>query len=349
MRLGLSLIETTFSAHPSIDIERVRFAEELGYDSVWTAEGYGCDAVTTATWVAAHTSKIKVGTSIMQIPARSPASAAMTAIGLDALSQQRFILGLGSSGPQVVEGWHGLPYDRPLTRSREYVEIVRRILKREEPVTFEGYHYQLPFTGPGAKGLGKPLRSVAHGNPDIPIYLASISPGGLRCAAEIADGVILSFLKPEDAQSSVGSYLAEGFAKEGARCQRQDFTIANSVYVIMGDDTAGLRDAMRPEMARSLGGMGAKSKNFYAEYASRIGYADAVSEIQELYLQGRKLEASDAVPDQLLDDLHLIGPADRIRERLADWKDCERRGGVDLLLVNGAQADALRLMAEELL
>lgn len=349
MRLGLSLMETTFSAHPSVDIERVRFAESLGYESAWTAEGYGCDAVTTATWVAAHTEKIKVGTSIMQIPARTPASAAMTAIGLDALSQQRFILGLGSSGPQVVEGWHGLPYDRPLTRAREYVEIVRRILQREQPVTYEGYHYQLPFSGEKSKGLGKPLRSVAHGNPDIPIYLASISPGGLRCAAEIADGVILSFLKPEDSETSVGCYLAEGFAKDGARCRRQDFTIANSVFVLMGDDTAGLRDAMRPELARSLGGMGAKSKNFYAEYAARIGYADAVARIQELYLEGRKLEASDAVPDQLLDDLHLIGPAGRIRERLADWKDCERRGGIDLLLVNGGGPEALNLLAEELL
>lgn len=349
MRLGLSLIETTFSAHPAIDLERVRLAESLGYDSVWTAEAYGCDAVTTATWVAAHTEKIKVGTAIMQIPARTPASAAMTAIGLDALSKQRFILGLGSSGPQVVEGWHGVAYDRPLTRSREYVEIVRRILERKEPVTFEGYHYQLPVTGPGARGLGKPLRSVAHGNPDIPIYLASISPGGLRCAAEIADGVILSFLKPEAAESTVGCHLAEGFAKDGAHSSRENFTIANSVYVLMGEDTAGLRDAMRPDMARSLGGMGARSKNFYAEYASRIGYGDAVAQIQELYLAGRKLEATEAVPDRLLDDLHLIGPPQRIRERLQDWKECERRGGVDLLMVNAASPDALHLMADELL
>ena len=193
MKLGLGLIQTAFSANPTLDLEAVALAETLGFDSVWTAEAYGCDAVSSATWLAAHTSTIKVGTAIMQMPARSPAAAAMTAIGLDALSEGRFILGLGSSGPQVAEGWHGVAYDRPLQRSREYVSIVRKILERKEPLTFDGYHYQLPMSGPNTTGAGKPLKSVAHPNAEQKIFLASISPGGLRLAAEIADGVLLSF------------------------------------------------------------------------------------------------------------------------------------------------------------
>lgn len=349
MKLGLGLIQTAFSAKPSINLEAVKLAEDLGFHSVWAAEAYGCDAVTSATWLAAHTSTIKVGTAIMQIPARSPASAAMTAIGLDALSQGRFLLGLGSSGPQVAEGWHGVAYDKPLARTREYVSIIRKILQRKEPLTHEGYHYQLPMTGPNTTGAGKPLKSVAHPNADQPIYLASISPGGLRCAAEIADGVLLSFIDPTDTADVVDKHLADGFAKEGARCTREKFTVSTFTNVIVHDDVREVQAMMQPSMARQLGGMGSKGKNFYAEFAKRMGYADQVEEIQQLYLKGEKVKAAAAVPVDLIDATNLIGPAERIRERLANWKAAEKRGSLDMMLLTSEQPEALKLMAEELL
>ena len=274
MKLGLSCVQTAFSAQPAIDMTLVKHAEELGYDSVWTAEAYGCDAVTMATWIAAHTSTIKVGTSIMQMPARSPATAAMTAIGLNALSGGRFLLGLGSSGPQVAEGWHSVAYDKPLTRTREYVEIVRRILAREKPLEFQGYHYQLPMSGDNTTGLGKPLKSVAHGNPEQEIYLASISPGGIRCAAEIADGVLLSFLKPEVAGQVSECHVAEGLARPGAHTTRDRFTVSTMVNVVVTEDPDSVRAMMKIGNARSLGGMGSRSKNFYKEFAARMGYAE---------------------------------------------------------------------------
>lgn len=349
MKLGLGLIQTAFSANPVINLEAVKLAEDLGFHSVWAAEAYGCDAVSSATWLAAHTSKIKVGTAIMQIPARSPASAAMTAIGLDALSQGRFLLGLGSSGPQVAEGWHGVAYDKPLARTREYVSIIRKILAREEPLTHEGYHYQLPMTGANTTGAGKPLKSVAHPNANQPIYLASISPGGLRCAAEIADGVLLSFVDPTDTYNIVDKHLAEGFAKEGARGSRDDFTVSTFTNVIVHDDVADVQAMLMPALARQLGGMGSKGKNFYAEFARRMGYDDEVEQVQSLYLAGEKVKAAAAVPVDLIDRTTLIGPPERIRERLADWKEAEKRGSLDMMLLTSEQPEALKLMAEELL
>lgn len=349
MKLGLGLIQTAFSAEPSIDLEVVKLAESLGYHSVWAAEAYGCDAVTATTWLAAHTKTIKVGTAIMQIPARSPASAAMTAIGLDALSGGRFIMGLGSSGPQVAEGWHGVAYDRPLERNREYVSIIRKILERKAPLEHEGYHYQLPLTGPNATGAGKPLKSVAHPNAEQPIFLASISPGGLRLAAEIADGVLLSFIDPAETQDIVDRHLVEGFAKPGARCQREDFTVATFANVIVHDDVAEVQAMMKPLLARQLGGMGSKGKNFYAEFAKRMGYEDAVEQIQALYLTGEKEKAASAVPGELIDLTNLIGPPDRIRERLGAWKAAEKRGSLDMIVITSPQPEALTLMAQELL
>ena len=349
MQLGLGFTQTAFSAHPQIDLAAARLAERLGFHSVWSAEAYGSDAVTCATLLAAHTSTIKVGTAVMQIPARSPAAAAMTAIGLDALSGGRFLLGLGSSGPQVAEGWHGVNYDRPLLRTREYVDIVRRILRREEPLRYDGYHYQLPLTGPNTTGAGKPLKSVAHGNPEQPIFLASISPGGLRLAAEIADGVLLSFLDPTDTEEIVDRHLAAGFATTGARCTRKDFTVAAFVNVILHEDVAAVHNMMKPMLARQLGGMGSKGKNFYAEFAARMGYADTVGQIQTLYLAGDKDKAAAAVPAELIDRISLIGPATRIRERLANWKAAQQRGSLDLMLMTTMQADAMQLLAEELL
>ncbi|GAB5449806.1 MAG: LLM class F420-dependent oxidoreductase [Halioglobus sp.] len=349
MKLGLGLISTAFSANPHINLEVVQRAEALGFHSVWAAEAYGCDAVSSAAWLAAHTREIQVGTAIMQMPARTPAAAAMAAIGLDALSGGRFILGLGSSGPQVAEGWHGTAYDRPLTRTREYVEIVRRILAREAPLTFEGYHYQLPLQGPGTTGQGKPLKSVAHTNSQQPVFLASISPGGLRCAAEIADGVLLSFLDPDETQEIVDRHLAEGFASDGARCARDQFTVSTFVNAIVAEDVDGVINAMKPSLARQLGGMGSKSKNFYAEFARRMGYDDEVEQIQRLYLSGDKAEAAKVVPAALIDSTNLIGPPERIRERLAAWKAAEQRGSLDMMLLTTEQPEALELMAEELL
>ena len=349
MKLGLGLIQTAFSAKPVIDLEVVRQAENLGFHSAWAAEAYGCDAVTSATWLAAHTTTMKVGTAIMQMPARSPASAAMTTIGLDALSGGRFLLGLGSSGPQVAEGWHGVAYDRPLTRTREYVDIIRKILAREEPLTYEGYHYQLPLTGPNTTGVGKPLKTVAHPNADQAIFLASISPGGLRCAAEIADGVLLSFLDPSDTKNIVDRHLAEGFAKDSARCVREDFTVSTFVNVVVHEDVAAVQSMMKPGLARQLGGMGSKGKNFYAEFARRMGYENEVEQIQSLYLAGEKDKAAAAVPGSLIDQTNLIGPPDRIRERLGAWREAEQRGSLDMMILTTAQAEALTLMAEELL
>lgn len=349
MQLGLALLQQAFSAKPHIDLDLVRHAEALGFHSVWAAEAYGCDAVTSATWLAAHTCTLKVGTAIMQMPARSPACAAMTAIGLDALSEGRFILGLGSSGPQVAEGWHGVAYDKPLLRTREYVDIIRKILQRREPLRHTGYHYQLPLSGPRSTGTGKPLKSVAHPNADQPIFLASISPGGLRLAAEIADGVLLSFIDPDDTVNIVDRYLAEGFATAGARCQRKDFTVSTFVNVIVHDDVTAVQDMMKPTIARQLGGMGSKGKNFYAEFAARMGYSDAVEQIQSLYLAGEKDKAAAAVPVTLIDRTNLIGPAGRIRERLASWKAAEQRGALDMMLLTTAQTEAMNLLAQELL
>ena len=215
MKLGIGAVG--FGPKVHIDLDRIRRAEALGYDSAWTAEAYGNDAVTTATWVLAHTTKIKVGTAIMQMPARTPAMTAMTAMTLDQLSGGRFVVGLGASGPQVVEGWHGVPYGDALVRTREYVAILRQIFAREKPLEFHGKLYDVPVSGPGASGLGKPLKSILHGNPSIPIYVASISPGGLRCAAEVADGVFPMMMDPEKFDRSYLPYLEQGFAQCAAR------------------------------------------------------------------------------------------------------------------------------------
>jgi F420-dependent oxidoreductase-like protein len=261
---------------------------------------------------------------------------------------RRYPSGVISPSP-ANDPWHGVNYDKPLTRTREYVEIVRKVLKRDEPVTFEGYHYQLPLTGPNTTGAGKPLKSVAHTNPQQPIFLASISPGGLRCAAEIADGVLLSFLDPNDTFEIVDKHLAEGFAKPTARGTREDFTVSTFANVVVNDDVQGVMDFMKPAMARQLGGMGSKSKNFYAEFARRMGYDDEVEQIQSLYLSGEKEKAATVVPEALIDSTCLIGPEERIRERLGPWREAEQRGSLDMMLLTTVQPEALELMASEFL
>jgi F420-dependent oxidoreductase-like protein len=337
-----------FGPRVSIDLDRIRRAEALGYDSVWTAEAYGNDAVSTATWVLAHTTKIKVGTAIMQMPARTPAMTAMTAMTLDQLSGGRFIVGLGASGPQVVEGWHGVPYGDALVRTREYIAILRQIFAREKPLEFHGKLYDVPFTGPGASGLGKPLKSILHGNPAIPIYVASISPGGLRCAAEVADGVFPMMMDPEKFDRSYLPYLEQGFAKAGGGKGLANFAVIAGATVIVSDDLEKARNAVKPGMALYIGGMGARNKNFYNDLAKRLGYEEAAKRIQDLYLDGKKAEATAAVPDALVDAVHLVGPRARIQERLQAWKQAAKKGWVHTLQVGGGP-EALELVAEALL
>ncbi len=346
MKLGFLLGYSGKQIH--IPMELIKQAESMGYDSVWTAEAYGNDSITSAAWVLAQTEKIRVGTAIMQMPARTPAMAAMTAMSLDQLSGGRFIMGLGASGPQVVEGWHGVPYGKPVTRTKEYIQIMRKIMEREGPVEFEGKVYQLPLTGPGTTGLGKPLKSILQGSPDIPIYTASITPAGLRCAAEVADGVFPVWMDPKKYQV-LGEHLDAGFARAGNDKSLSDFDIAPFVTVAMNDDLDAAYDALRPWLALYIGGMGAKGKNFYTDYAARLGYGDVAERIQDLYLSGQKGEAEALVPNELLDDVALVGPAERIAERLAPWKEAGKRGEVGTMLVTVPNPEVLELLARELL
>jgi F420-dependent oxidoreductase-like protein len=335
-------------AQVSLPMDLVLEAERLGYDSVWTSEAYSTDAVTPAAWILARTERIKVGTAIMQMPARTPTCAAMTAMTLDALSGGRFLLGLGPSGPRVVEGWYGVAYGRPLTRTREYIAIIRQILARKAPLEHEGFHYQIPYAGDGATGLGAPMKGVLRGNPALPIYTAAITPNGLRAAGELADGVFPIWMNPERFEL-LGPFLEEGFAKADANKTLADFDVAPLVYVVLGDDVEACRQPVRQHLALYIGGMGPKEKNFYAMYASRMGYEAEAAQIQDLFLSGRKVEAAAAVPARLIDDCALVGPADRIRDHLQRWRDAGARGEVGSLLVGGASAEALQLLAEELL
>ena len=335
-------------AQVSLPMDLVLEAEALGFDSVWTSEAYSTDAVTPAAWILARTERIKVGTAIMQMPARTPTCAAMTAMTLDALSGGRFLLGLGPSGPRVVEGWYGVPYGRPLTRTREYIAIIRQILARKAPLEHAGFHYQIPCTAEDATGLGVPMKGVLRGNPELPIYTAAITPNGLRAAGELADGVFPIWMNPARFEL-LGPYLEEGFAKAGGGKTLADFDVAPLVYVVLGDDVEACRQPVRQHLALYIGGMGPKEKNFYAMYAARMGYEAEAVQIQELFLSGRKVEAAAAVPAQLIDDCALVGPAARIRDHLQRWREAGARGEVGSMLVGGASAAALRLLAEELL
>ena len=346
MKLGVLLGYAGKRIHIPIDL--IRKAEALGFDSVWTAEAYGNDAVTAATWILAQTEKIRVGTAIMQMPARTPAMCAMTAMSLHQLSGGRFIAGLGASGPQVVEGWHGVPYGKPVTRTREYIKIMRAIMGREGPVEFDGQVYQLPNTGDGTTGLGKPLKSILDAAPDVPIYTASITPAGLRCAGEVADGVFPVWMDPNKYEV-IGEHLQAGFDKAGGGKSLKDFDVAPFVSVASNDDLDAAFDALRPWLALYIGGMGAKGKNFYTDYTTRLGYGDVAERIQELYLSGKKAEAEALVPNELLDEVALVGSHDRIRERLAPWKEAGRRGEVGSMLLGAQDPAVLELIAREML
>lgn len=347
--MKLSTNAVSFGPKVKINMDLLKHAESLGYDSAWTAEAWGNDAVTTATWVAAQTTKLKVGTAIMQMPARSPAMTAMTATTLNQLSEGRFMLGLGPSGPQVVEGWHGVPYGKPLARTKEYIEIIRKIWAREEPLTFQGEHYSIPCTGEGTTNLGKPLKSILHGDPSIPIYTASISPNGLACAAEVADGVIPMMYDPERYSELLQPSFEKGFAKAAGEKSLANFDVMVGVTVIVSDDVEKAMMPVKANIAQYVGGMGARDKNFYNDYAKRMGFVEAAEEIQNLFLSGKKAEAIAAVPNELVDAVHLVGPEGKIRERLQAWKEAGKRGEVGTMMIGAMQPEALTLVAEEML
>lgn len=339
LRLGLTAGYS--GASMQINRDLILEAERLGYWSVWSAEAYGSDAVSPLAYIAAFTTKIHLGTAIMQMPARTPAMTAMTAMTLDAMSGGRFILGLGPSGPQVVEGWHGVAYGKPLTRTREYVQIIRKILAREAPLEWKGEHYEIPYHGPGASGLGKPLKSILHGRKDLPIYTASIGPAGIACSAEVADGLIPVWMNPER-WDLLAPHLDKGFQKAGGGKSLAHFDVAPFVTCIVGDDLDRCRMPVKGMLALYIGGMGARGKNFYNDYARRLGYEQAAVEIQDLYLAGKKAEAMAKVPDELVDSIALLGPKERIRDRLEAWK----ASPVKTLLIGAGQPEALRTLAE---
>ncbi len=342
MQLGITL---KLGAGNPVDIDTVLEAERLGFSQVWAGEAYGTDAVTPITWVLARTSKIKAGTGIMQMQARTPTCAAMTAQTLQLMSGNRFLCGVGPSGPQVIEGWHGQPYGKPIARTKEYIEIIRRILQREGPLTYEGELYTIPYTGAGASGLGKPLKSIVHADPSLPIYTASITPAGLRAAGEVADGTLPIFFSP-DQPNLITDAIEEGMKKSKNSKTLADFDNAPYVRIRMGDDLDKCRDALRPELALYIGGMGARSKNFYNDLAKRLGYEEAAETIQNYYLDGKKREAEAAVPTKLIDEISLVGPADRIKDRMQAWKDVGRSNKVRTMVLTGGTVEALRVAAE---
>jgi F420-dependent oxidoreductase-like protein len=335
VKLGVHL--GYWAAQPNDFMAIALAADRLGFDSMWSAEAYGSDAVSMITWAAARTERIGAGTAVMQMPARTPAATAMTAITLDHLTGGRFRLGLGTSGPQVVEGWHGVEFGRPLQRTREYVEIVRRILRRDAPVEFHGEVYDVPVAG--GSGLGKPLKTIVHPlRPDLPIYLAAIGPKNVALSAEIADGWLPTFYSPAHA-AMFDAYLDEGFARGGG--SRAAFDVAPMVSVVVGDDVRTCRDIVKPFLALYIGGMGARGRNFYKDLVTRYGHEEAAATVQSLYLEGRKGEAAGAIPDALVDDVALVGPKERIAERLSIWRDA----GVDTLIAATWQVEALEALA----
>ena len=337
MRLGLS---TGYwgSGPPSGVVEAIETADRLGFEHVWTAEAYGSDALTPLAWWGANTQNVKLGTSIMQMSARTPAATAMAAMTMDHLSGGRFIAGIGASGPQVVEGWYGQPYSRPLERTREYVNIMRQIFAREDTVGFEGKHFQLPF--PHGTGLGKPLKSTVHPyRSDIPIYLAAEGPKNVALSAEICDGWLPLFFAPKDNQFYKDA-LQSGM-DAGGRNNWDDFEIAAMCSLIPGADVEDCANKIRPMLALYVGGMGAKGKNFHFDVFVRMGFEAECDKIQQLYLAGNKNEAAAAVPTEMCEAIALLGPVDKIKDEMAMWDESV----VDTLLISGP-IELVRLATE---
>ncbi len=340
LKLGIQL-GYWFGGPPSGALEQLQAAEELEFDVAFTAEAYGSDCFTPLAWYGSRTSRIRLGTAVTQLSARTPTATAMTALTLDHLSEGRFVLGLGASGPQVVEGWYGQPYPKPLARTREYVSIIRQVLAREAPVEFAGDHYRLPLTGEGTTGLGKPLKSITHPRrADTPILLGAEGPKNVAMTAEIADGWLPIFLSPK-LDGFYRDCLAEGFARPGARRTLDDFEVPNLVNVVIDDDVDRAADVVRMHLGFYIGGMGAREVNFHADVFSRMGYEAEVHEIQDLFLEGRKDEAIASVPLSLVEDVALVGPADKIRDELEAWRETV----MTTLLVSGNPAQ-LRQIAD---
>ncbi|MBT6315065.1 MAG: LLM class F420-dependent oxidoreductase [Alphaproteobacteria bacterium] len=343
MKLGLSIGYS--GAEMNLPVERVQRAEALGYDCVWTAEAYGSDAVTPLAFLAGQTSRIKLGTAIMQLAARTPANAAMSAATVDAMAGGgRFIAGLGVSGPQIVEGWYGQPWGRPYYRLKDYVEIMRKVFRREGPVSHEGREISLPYEGEGAAGVGKPLQSILHMNPDIPIFIGAGNAATVRLTAELCDGWLPLGLTPSAVQEYM-PWVEEGFARAQAKGMEKgfhNFEIVASAHVEIDEDVQGALDRLKPEVALYVGGMGHKNKNFHKEMMVRRGFGDAADRIQELFLAGHKKEATAAVPDEWVDEKSLVGPASRIKARYKRWEDI----GLASLTVRTKQDEAVEVMAE---
>jgi F420-dependent oxidoreductase-like protein len=320
-------------------LDAIKDAERLGFDSIWTAEAYGSDAITPLAWWGAHTERVKLGTGIIQMSARTPSATAMAAMTLDHLSEGRFILGLGASGPQVVEGWYGQPYPKPLARTREYVEIVRSIIRRDQPVEYHGQFYDMPYKG--GTGLGKPLKSTIHPRrPQIPIYLGAEGPKNVALSAEICDGWLPLFFSPKE-DAFYRQCLAEGFAAAGDPGKADRFEVAATLMVIPGEDAEKCADMVRPFLALYAGGMGARGANFHFEVFARMGYEDVALKVQDLYLAGKKDEAAAAIPLQMVEDVALVGPPDKIKAELDQW----RESCITTFLVSGPK-QVLPLYAE---
>jgi len=344
MKLGLQL--GYWGAQPPAGVgELVAAAEEAGFDAIFTAEAWGSDAFTPLAWWGRGTSRVKLGTSIVQMSGRTPTSIAMHALTLDHLSGGRVILGMGVSGPQVVEGWYGEPFAKPLARTREVVSIIRQVLDRQGPVTNDGPHYPLPYRGDGSVGLGKPLKSIVHPlRADIPIWLGAEGPKNVAQTAEIADGWIPIFYTPRSA-AMYQPWLDEGFGRPGARRTRADFEIAATCHlqIVSGaEEKQQVLDALKPFVALYMGGMGAKEQNFHNAVFVRMGYEELAAEVQRLYLGGQKDRAAALIPDELVDDMHIVGPEGQVREKVAQW---EETGVTTLLLSLGSAADVRRIAA----
>ncbi|WP_067887250.1 LLM class F420-dependent oxidoreductase [Nocardia vaccinii] len=340
MRFGLQL--GYWGASPPVNAAQVvTAAEEVGFDAVFTAESWGSDAFTPLAWWGAATQRVRLGTSVVQMSARTPTATAMAALTMDHLSGGRHILGLGVSGPQVVEGWYGQPFAKPLARTREYVGIVRQVLAREAKVTSDGAHYPLPYNGPGSTGLGKPLKPITHPlRADLPIWLGAEGPKNVALTAEIADGWLAIYYTPRLA-GMYDEWLEEGFARPGARRSREEFEIAASCQVVITDDARAEIDRIKPVMALYIGGMGAEELNFHAQVYRRMGYGNEVDEITKLFRSGRKEEAAAVVPDELILDTMIVGDEAQVRSQLQVWE----KAGVDMLLVSARDTEQLARLA----
>jgi len=322
----------------SIPIELIQEVERIGFDSVWTAEAYGSDVFTPLAWIGAQTERITLATGIAQMSARSPTATAMAAMTLDQLCPGRMILGIGASGPQVVEGWYGQPYRRPLARTREYVHIMRQVFERKAPIVHDGEQFSIPYDGPGATGMGKPLKSILHGRADLPVYIGAEGPKNIALTAEIGDGWLSMLQSPRHFDDVYRPFLESGFAAAGNGKGYDNFDVSVFVPVAMGDDIDACRDLMRPFLALYIGGMGSKKTNFHKDVVVRYGYEAEANHIQDLYLSGKKAEAEATVPAQLIDDMCLVGPKSHIAEQMEMWKAC--KGISTLLLQPDPQAQA---------